>query len=66
MFSDDSEKVKRGQFRRLAPRFDIQLRTDAPYEFRLPITGWKHASYEQQIAGLDRFDVGTKRLRRRR
>ena len=51
---------------RLAPRFHIEFRADAPDEFRRAAFRGKHPAQKKQIARLHRFHIGAKRLRRRR
>src|SRR2546421_2637136 len=66
MLPRDSEDVERREVSRLAPRFYIELRADAPNEF-CPVTfRGKHPAQKKQIARLHRFHIGTERLRRRR
>src|ERR1700730_3338979 len=66
MLARDSEDVERCESRRLAPRFHIELRSDAPDELRRAALGRKHPAEEEQIARLDRFHVRAERLRWRR
>src|SRR5262249_29528799 len=49
-----------------APAFDIELRADAPDDFRLAAFGRKHPAQKEEIPGLHRFDVAAERLRRLR
>src|SRR5258708_6804739 len=66
MFSRDSKDVKRREVSRLAPSFHIELRADAPNEFRRMAFRGKHPAQKKQIARLHCFHIGTERLRRRR
>src|ERR1700730_1131207 len=66
MLPRDSEDVQRREVSRLAPRFYIELRADAPNEFRLVAFRGKHPAQKKQIARLHRFHIGAERLRRRR
>src|SRR6202521_6115701 len=66
MLPHDSEDVERREASRLAPRFYIELRADAPNEFRPVSFRRKHPAQEKQIARLHRFHIGAERLRRRR
>jgi hypothetical protein len=66
MLPRDSEGVERREVSRLAPRFHIELRADAPDEFRRAAFGGKHSGQKKQIARLHRFRIGAERLRRRR
>jgi hypothetical protein len=62
----NSEDVERGQASRPTPRIDIELRTHPANESCGAALGREHSVQEKQSAGLHRFDVGAKRLRRRR
>src|SRR5262245_40094139 len=64
MLPRDSEGVERGEASRLAPRFYIELRADAPNEFRHAAFRGHHPGQEKQMAGLHRFHIGAERLRR--
>src|SRR5258706_12696234 len=66
MLTCDSERVQRRKASRLAPRLHIELCADAPNEFRPASFRGQHPGQKKQIAGLHRFRVGAKRLRRRR
>jgi hypothetical protein len=66
MLPRDSEDVERREVSRLAPRFHIELRADAPNEFRPVAFRGKHPAQKKQIARLHRFHVGAERLRGRR
>src|SRR6266513_1519566 len=66
MLPRDSEGVERREVSRLAPRFHIELRSDAPDEFRPAAFRGKHATEKKQIARLHRFHISAERLRRRR
>ncbi len=66
MLPRHSEDVERREVSRLAPRFHIELRADAPNEFRPVAFRGKHPAQKKQIAGLHRFHIGAERLRRRR
>ena len=50
---------------RLAPRFYIELRADAPHEFRRVALCRKHPAQKEQIACLHRVHISAERLRRR-
>ncbi len=65
MLPRDSEDVERREVSRLAPRFHIELRADAPNEFRGVAFRGKHPAQKKQIARLHRFHIGAERLRRR-
>src|SRR2546429_4235590 len=60
MLPRDSEDVDRRQLSGLAPRFHIELRADAPNEFRAVSFRRKHAAEKKQIARLHRFSVCTR------
>ena len=62
MLPRDSEDVERREVSRLAPRFHIELRADAPNEFRSVAFGGKHPAQKKQIARLHRFHIGAERL----
>ena len=66
MLPRDSEDIERREVSRLAPRFHIELRADAPNEFRRVAFRGKHPAQKEQIARLHRFHIGAERLRRRR
>ena len=66
MLPRDSEDIERREVSSLAPRFHIELRADAPREFRAAALGGEHPGQEEQIARLHRFHIGPERLRRRR
>ncbi len=66
MLPRGSEDVKRREVSRLAPRVHIELRADAPNEFRPVAFRGKHPAQKKQIARLHRFHIGAERLRRRR
>ena len=66
MLPRDSEDVERREVSRLAPRFHIEFRADAPNEFRAVAFRGKHPAQKKQIARLHRFHIGAERLRRRR
>src|SRR6266513_5769613 len=66
MLPRNSEDIERGEVSRLAPRFHIELRADAPNEFRPVAFRGKHPTQKKQIARLHRFHIGTERLRRHR
>src|SRR5215468_4754819 len=65
MLPRDSERVQRPKVSRLAPRLHIELCADAPNEFRPASFRGQHPGQKKQSAGLHRFRVGAKRLRRR-
>src|ERR1700682_3901994 len=48
MLPRDSEDVERCEVSRLAPRFHIELRSDAPNEFRRVALRGKHAAQKEQ------------------
>jgi len=64
MPSRDSEDVERREVSRLAPRFHIDLRSEAPDDFRPAAFGGKHPAQKKQIARLHRFSIFAERLRR--
>src|ERR1700730_1433920 len=64
MFSRDSKDVERGEMCSLASRFHIELRADAPDEFRRAAFRGEHPGQKKQIARLHRFHVSAERLRR--
>ena len=66
MFSRDSEDVEGREVSGLAPRFHIELRADAPNEFRRAALRGKHPGKKKQITGLHRFHISPERLRRGR
>jgi hypothetical protein len=66
MLPGDRQEVERREVSRLAPPFYIELRPDAPDEFRPEALGGKHPAQKEQIARLHRFHVGAERLGRRR
>ena len=66
MLSRDSEDVERREVSRVAPRFHIELRTDASNKFRAAAFCGKHPGKKKQIARLRRFHIGAERFRRRR
>ena len=66
MLPRDSEDVERREMGRLAPRFDIELRAEAPNEFCPVAFRGEHSAQKKQIARLHRFHIGAERLRRRR
>src|SRR6266851_4695957 len=66
MLPRDSEDVERREVSRLTPRFQIDLRADAPNKFRPVAFCRKHPAQKKQIARLHRFHIGPERLRRRR
>src|SRR5258708_5840961 len=66
MLPRDSERVQCRKASCLAPRFHTELCADAPNEFRPASFRGQHPSQKKQIAGLPRFRVSAKRLRRRR
>jgi hypothetical protein len=59
----DSEDVERREVSRLAARFYIKLRADAPSELCLMALGGKHSGQKKQIACLHSFHIGAERLR---
>ena len=64
MLPRDRQGVERREVSRLAPRFHIELRADAPNEFRHATFRGKHPGQKKQIARLHRFRIGAERLRR--
>src|SRR5258707_15837631 len=62
MLPRDSEYIERREVSRLAPRFHIELRADAPNEFGHVAFRWKHPAQKKQIARLHRFHIGPERL----
>ncbi len=65
MLPRDSEGVERREVSRFAPCFHVEVRPDAPSEFRPVAFRGKHPGQKQQIARLHRFHIGAERLRRR-
>jgi hypothetical protein len=65
MLPRDGEDVERREASRLAPRFHIDFRADAPNEFRPVAFRGKHPAQKKQIARLHRFHISAERLRRR-
>jgi hypothetical protein len=49
MLPRDGENVERCEVRRLATRFHVKLRSDAPNEFRRAPFGGKHPGQKKQI-----------------
>src|SRR5438477_591765 len=66
MISRNSEDVEGREVSRLTPPFHIELRADAPNEFRPVAFRGKHPAQKKQIARLHRLHIGAERLRRRR
>src|SRR5215471_19429121 len=66
MLPRDSEAVERRQLSRRPPRFYVELRTDAPNEFRRVAFSRKHSAQKKQITRLHSFHIGAEWLRRRR
>src|SRR5258706_7888585 len=66
MLRCDSEEVERREVSRLAPRFHIELRSDAPNEFRDVAFRGKHPAQKKQIARRHRFHISAERLGPRR
>src|SRR2546421_9351580 len=64
MLSRDGEGVERREASRLAPRFHVKFRADAPDEFRSVAFSGKHPTQKKQLARLHGFHVGAERLRR--
>ncbi len=62
----NGEDVERREVRRLAARFDIELRADASDEFRRAAFRGKHPGEKKQVTCLHRFGIDAERLRRRR
>ena len=58
MLRRDSKHVERCEVSCLAPRFHIELRADAPNEFRPVAFRGKHPAQKKQIARLRHFDIG--------
>jgi hypothetical protein len=65
MRSRDSEDVERREMSRLAARFYIELRADAPKEFCRTAFRGRHPGQKKKIARLHSFRIGSKWLRRR-
>ena len=65
MLFRDSENVEGRESSRLATRFHIELRADAPDELRPVAFRGKHPAQKEQIARLHRFHIRAERLRRR-
>src|SRR6266404_4777671 len=66
MLLRDGEGVERREVSRFAPRFKVELRADAPDEFRLVALGGKHTGQEKQVARLYCFHISAERFGRRR
>ena len=64
MLPSDSEGVERREVCSLASRFHIELRADAPDEFRGAAFRGKHPGQKKQIARLHGLCVDAKRLGR--
>src|SRR5436853_6626366 len=62
MLPRDSEDVERREVSRLAPRFHIELRADAPNEFRPVTLRGKHPAQKKQVARLHRFLIDAERF----
>ena len=58
MLSCNRKSVERRDVRRFTSCFDIQLRANAPNEFRCATFRGKHTGKKKKIAGLNRFDIG--------
>jgi hypothetical protein len=63
MLLGNSEAVEYRQTSRLAARFHIQLRSDAPDEFGLVAFRRKHPAEKQQIPGLHCLRIDAEWLR---
>ena len=63
MFSRHGEHVKRSKMGCLAPLFYIEFRADSSSNFPSVAFCGKHPAHEKQIACLNRFHIGTERLR---
>ena len=66
MLPRDSEDVEGREVSRLAPRFHVELRADAPDKFRRAAFGGKHPGQKKQVARLHRLRIDAKRLERGR
>src|SRR5579863_4886030 len=60
----DSEDVERREARGRPASLHIELRSDAPDEFRFMAFGGEHHAEKKEFAGLDGFHVGSEGLRR--
>src|SRR4029077_3988357 len=65
MLPRDSEGVERCQVSGLASRFHVEVRADAPDEFRFAAYSGKHSGEKKQVARLHCFRVDAERFRRR-
>ncbi len=66
MLPRDSETIERREVSRLAPRLHIELRADAPDEFRRAAFRRKHPGQKKEVSGPHRFRIGAERLGWRR
>jgi hypothetical protein len=66
MLARDGEDVERRESRRRTGRFQVELRAEAPDEFRRAAFCREHAGEKKQIACAHRFDISAERLGRRR
>src|SRR5713226_9554058 len=62
MLPRNSEDIECSEVSRLAPRPHVELRADAPNEFRPAAFRRKHAGEKKQLAGLNCFHIGAERL----
>jgi len=63
MLPRDGQGIEHGQTSRFVARFDVQLRAEAPDEFRFSTYSGKHSGEKDQVARLYRFRVNAERLR---
>src|SRR5438105_9171369 len=62
MLPRDREGIESSEVSRLAPRLHVELRADAPNEFRLAAFRRQHAGEKKQLARLNCFHIGAERL----
>jgi hypothetical protein len=58
MLPRNSEDIECSEVSRLAPRLQVELRADAPNEFRPTAFRRKHAGQKKQFARLNSFHIG--------
>src|ERR1700720_2676531 len=64
MLTCDCDAVERRKPSRFVPRFRIELRADAPYEFSLATFRGKHPAQKEHIPGLHRLRIDSEWLGR--
>src|SRR5581483_2798217 len=62
MLPRNGKHIERREISRLAPRFHIELRADAPDKSRRSAFRGKHTRQKEQVARLHRFRIHAKRL----